>query len=291
MMRVFTVVARNGSFTKAADELDMAVQTVSKYIKNLEDQLDVQLFNRTTRKVNLNETGTAYLERCVDLLEQLDDLESSVHAQHGSPQGKIRITAPTGFGELHLVPALADFLELHPKIQLHTELSNRRVSLVEEGFDLALRIGALTDSSMVAKKLTSMRLTVFASPDYLEKHGTPSHPTDLIHHNCFVDHNLRHGRHWQFVENGQEFKVDVSGNFETNAPGAIKKLVLQGLGIGMCPMYVISADLVAGRLVSLFDNMEAYQFGVYAIYPHRKHLSRRVRTLVDFLAERFRKMQ
>ena len=290
MMKVFTVVARNRSFTGAARELDMATQTVSKYVKSLEDQLGVQLFDRTTRKVNLNHTGTAYFERCNELLQQFDELESSVTAQHVSPRGKIRISAPTAFGELHLVPALKDFLQLHPDIVVDADLSNRKVSLVEEGFDLAIRIGQLPDSSMVAKKLASMRVSVCASKEYLATHGTPQHPSDLANHNCFVDHNFRGGRHWPFVVDGKPLKVEVGGSFQSNSPGSISKMVLAGLGIGLSPMYIISTHLVAGRLVTLFDDYEANQFGVYAIYPHRKHLSRRVRVLVDFLAERFRQM-
>lgn len=290
MMRVFAVVARNGSFTKTAAELDMAVQTVSKYVKALEDDLDVQLFNRTTRKVSLNDSGRAYLEKCLDLLEQFDELESSVRFQHAAPKGRIKISAPTSFGELHLTPALRDFLHIYPDIKIEVYLSNRRVAMVEEGFDMALRIGQLPDSSMIAKKLTSMRMTICASPDYLAKYGKPSHPSDLVHHNCFVDQNLRHGRHWHFIENGQEFKVEVHGNFESNSPESMRRMTLAGLGIGFCPMYVISQDLVAGRLIPLFEENEAYLYGVYAIYPHRKHLSHRVRVLVDFLATRFRQM-
>lgn len=290
MMRVFTVVARTGGFTNAANELDIAVQTVSKYIKTLEDDLGVQLFDRTTRKVNLNNTGQAYLARCHDLLEQVEDLENSVKTHHGSPKGRIRISAPTAFGELHLVPALRDFQQEHPGILTDIDLSNRRVSLVEEGFDMAIRIGQLTDSSMIAKKLCSMRMSVCAAKSYLEKHGTPELPNELIHHNCFVDHNLRHGRHWHFRIEGIETKVSVAGNFEANSPGAIKQMVQAGLGIGLCPMYVINQEVVSGNIVTLFDSLEAYQFGVYAIYPHRKHLSTRVRVLVDFLAQRFRQM-
>ncbi|MDC0602782.1 LysR family transcriptional regulator [Aliiglaciecola sp.] len=290
MMRVFTVVARKTSFTRAADELGLATQTVSKYVKALEDQLDVQLFDRTTRRVNLNHTGKAYFERCIELLDQFDELDSSVKTQHGSPQGKIRISAPTSFGELHLVPGLRDFQLQHPKISIDLDLSNSRVSMVEDGFDLVLRIGQLPDSSMIAKKLSPMRVSICATPDYLKKHGKPEHPSDLVNHNCFVDTNFRYTKHWPFIINGQETRVDVTGNFQSNSPGSNFKMVLAGLGIGMCPMYVISSHLVTGQLVTLFDDFEASQFGVYAIYPHRKHLSRRVRVLVDFLAARFRQM-
>lgn len=288
LMRVFSVVARNGSFTKAANELNIAVQTVSKYVKALEDDLGVLLFNRTTRKVTLNDTGTAYLEKCVDLLDQIDELESAIKVTHSAPKGRIRISAPTSFGELHLVPAIRDFLVLYPDISVDIDLSNRRVSLVEEGVDMALRIGELPDSTMIARKLSAMRIVVCAAPEYLQHFGKPAHPEQLTNHNCFVDHNLRQGRSWRFLENKQVFKVDVKGNFEANSPGSMRRMVLSGLGIGLCPMYVIKDDIRCNTIVPLLEQYEAYQYGVYALYPHRKHLSHRVRVLVDFLAERFR---
>ncbi len=291
MMKVFATVARLNSFTKAASETGMAVQTVSKYVKSLEDDLNVQLFDRTTRKVTLNQTGKAYLERCQDVLSLFEEVESSVRDIHTAPTGKIRITAPTAFGEYHLVPQLAEFQNLYPDIEIELNLTNRRVSIVDEGFDLSIRIGQLTDSSMIAKKLTKMRVTVCASPEYLAQHGVPLHPRDLIDHNCLIDANVRFGKHWPFVENGQTFSVEVNGNFQANSPASMIKMVASGLGISMCPYYVMSNYVISGAVIPLFEDMEAIEYGVYAIYPHRKHLSKRVRTLVDFLAQKFRNMQ
>lgn len=290
MMRVFSVVARRGSFTSAAEELDMAVQTVSKYVKALEERLDVQLFDRTTRKVNLNATGTAYLERCNDLIGQFDEIENAVKQQNSTPQGRIRITAPTAFGELHLLPALAQFQRKYADISLDVDLSNRKVSLVDEGVDLAIRIGNLPDSALVARKLAPMRLCLCASPEYLVNKGTPKLPKDLKTHNCLIDANYRGGRHWMFNVDGELQKVEVNGYFTGNSPKAIRQMALAGVGIGFCPMYVISQDVISGKLTILFDKWEANEMGVYALYPHRKHLSVRVRVLVDFLAAQFRKM-
>lgn len=291
MMKTFVVVARHGSFTLAANELDISVQTVSKYIKALESHLDVRLFNRTTRNVHLSHTGTAYFERCVDLLGQFDELEASLSSEHHAPAGRVRISAPTAFGELHLVPVLAKFQQQYPKISIDIDLSNRRVSLVDEGFDLAIRIGQPSDSSMIAKKLTDMRVTVCAAPSYLQQHGTPSHPKELANHNCLIDTNFRFAKHWPFNVGGKEFKVEVAGNFQANSPGSIKKMVAAGLGIGICPYYVLNEEIIAGTLVPLFEKHEALNFGVYAMYPYRKHLSNRVRLLVEFLATQFRLMQ
>lgn len=291
LMRVFTTVARTESFTVAAQELNISVQTVSKYIKTLEDDLAVQLFDRTTRKVNINHSGQAYFERCKELLEQFDELESAIREDHSAPKGKVRMSAPTAFGELHIIPALADFQNKFPGIEIELDLTNRRVSLVDEGFDLVIRIAKLSDSSFVAKKLTPMRVCVCTSPTYIEKFGEPASPEDLIHHNCLIDTNSKFGRHWPFLINGKEVRIDVRGNFSANAPASMAKMVEAGIGIAMCPYYVLSKHIINGSIVTLFDNMEAIHYGVYAIYPHRKHLSNRVRTLVDFLAQRFRLMQ
>ncbi len=289
-MRVFVAVARHRSFTSAASELDLAVQTVSKYVKSLEDRLDVQLFDRTTRRVSLNETGKAYFEYCVGLLEQFEEVENAIKSQHSSPRGKVRLTAPTAFGELHLVPALAKFQQRYPQIKIDLDLSNRKVALVEEGFDMAIRIGDLASSSLVAKKLVSMRVCVCASPSYLKSRGRPGSPQELGEHNCLVDANFRHGKSWPFKVDGELIKVDVNGNFQGNSPRSIRQMALAGIGIGMCPMYVISHDLLAGKLELLFEQYEAYDFGVFALYPHRQHLSNRVRLLVDFLAQQFRQL-
>ncbi len=290
MMRVFCVVARTASFTKAAVELNIATQTVSKYVKALEDRLGAQLFDRTTRKVMLNHTGNAYYERCVDLLEQFDEVESSVSTLHGTPKGTIRISAPTAFGERHLVDALRDFQLVNPDIMIELDLSNRRVSVVEEGYDMVLRISELSDSSLIAKKLCSMPLVVCASPEYLDKYGSPTVPDDLAAHNCYQFINAQYGKYWPFNINGDDIKVEVSGRFKSNSPSALSKMAVAGLGIALSPLYIVSDDIRAGRLVTLFEQYQAYSFGVYAIYPHRKHLSKRVRVLVDFLAARFARL-
>lgn len=291
MMRTFVTVARTESFTKGAKELGLAVQTTSKYVKTLEDRLDVQLFDRTTRRVSLNETGKAYFERCVELLADFDDIESSVKSDHDSPRGRIKLSAPTAFGEMHLLPVLAKFQGIYPDISLDLDLSNRKVSLVDEGFDLAIRIGKLDDSNLIAKKLTNMRVSVCVAPSYLEKYGEPKRPEDLLHYNCLIDRNFRYGKNWPFLVDGREKKIAVTGNFKGNSPKSIRQMAVSGLGIGMCPMYVISQDVIAGRLKVLFQQNEAYDFGVFAIYPHRQHLSTRVRVLVDFFASQFRLLQ
>lgn len=289
-MRVFTAVAAEGSFTRGAERLGVSVQAASKQLKALENRLGVLLFDRNTRSVTLNETGRAYLERCSSLLDELDELESTVQSQHATLRGRIRMTAPTAFGARYLVPALCRFMEQHPDISVDLNLSDRRVALVEEGYDLGLRIGELTDSALVARKLAPMPVVVCASPDYLAKRGVPTTPEDLAGHRCVIDSNFRNERQWLFLVDGERRRVAVDGPLTANAPEASRQYALAGLGVARCPMYVVNEDIVGGRLRVLLAEYEAFRFGVYAMYPHRQHLSARVRTLVDHLAAEYRQL-
>jgi DNA-binding transcriptional LysR family regulator len=288
MMRVFVAVAREGSFTRAAEQLGIAVQTASKAVRQLEANLNAQLCDRTTRSVTLNDTGRAYFERCLELLDQFDELDSAVSAEHSAPQGRIRMTAPTTFGERNLLPVLASYLSDYPNIRIDLNLSDRKIALVDEGYDLAIRIGELKDSTMISRKLAPMRVVVCASPEYLQQHGVPATPQDLGNHACVIDTNFASENHWPFLVDNKLQRVTVAGPFQANTPEATRQMALAGVGIAMCPMYVISADLVAGRLQALFEKQEAYNFAVYALYPQRRHLSARVRSLVDHLAVSFR---
>jgi len=288
-MRAFVAVAAEGGFTKGAKRLGRSVQNTSKSVRQLEETLNAQLFDRTTRSVSLNATGRALLSQCSDLVERYDEVLAAVSAQQGKPSGTVRITAPTAFGSRHLTPALAPFLKQYPEVSIELSLTDRRVSLVEEGFDLAIRVGTLDDSSMIARKLTAMRVVVVAAPGYLADHGRPAHPDDLVEHRCIIDTNFRSDRRWRFQIEGGDHTVPIEGPFVVNSPEATRAMAVGGVGIGMCPMYVVNADIVAGRLLPLFEEHEAYDFGVYAIYPHSRHLAVRVRALIDHLVFSFRR--
>lgn len=289
-MRTFSAVAAEGSFTRGSERAGVSIQTASKTVKALEERLGAQLFDRNTRSVSLNATGRAYLERCDSLLAEFDELESSVQSEHRDLKGPIRMSAPTTFGERYLVEALCSFLDANPKISVDLSLNNRRVALIEEGFDLALRIGEPGDSSLVARRLAPMRVVVCAAPEYLAAHGTPAKPEDLSEHRCVIDNNFGSERQWPFLRDGQPLRVPVDGPLTANSPAATRRFALAGLGLAMCPMYVVGPDVVAGRLQVLFEEFEAYEFGVYALYPHRRHLTTRVRALVDHLAATFRQL-
>ncbi|MFT4677199.1 MAG: DNA-binding transcriptional LysR family regulator [Candidatus Azotimanducaceae bacterium] len=286
-MRVFQEVARHGSFTGAAEVLGKPVQTVSKAVRQLETQLKVLLFDRTTRSVALTDTGQAYLDQCQDLLDQFDELESSVHRAHDAPKGRIRMTAPTTFGEQNLLPILASFLSLYPDIRVELSLSNRKVSLIDEGIDLAIRIGRLNDSSLIARHLAPMRKVVCAAPEFLSRHGAPDNPLELNGYPCLIDTNFEDAHHWPFSIDAETVRVEVAGPFSANTPEATRQMAVAGLGIAMCPMYVIDQDLKNGALIALFETFEPPEMGVYALYPHRRHLSTRVRALVTHLEQVF----
>ena len=286
-MQAFAAVARHRSFTRGAKELGQSVKTISKYVQQLEARLGVQLLIRTTRKVTLTDMGAAYLDRCVPLLGQFDELEGVVQEKQAELAGLIRITAPTPFGIAKLVPALAIFQSNHPRVELDLQLADHRINLVEEGFDLAIRFGELEDSTLMARKLTEMPRVVCAAPDYLVSHGEPSHPTALSMHNCLLQQSLREVDQWQFQEDGKPMSVRVQGKFRANSPSAITRMAAEGLGVGRTTLFLAQPFIDRGQLKVLLEKYAERPLAVNAIYPQTKHLVARVRALIDHLATTF----
>ncbi|GAB2183274.1 LysR family transcriptional regulator [Roseibium sp. LAB1] len=283
-MRAFVAVAQEQSFTAAGRRLGLSTKLVSKYVRHLESQLKTQLFNRTTRSVSLTDVGTAYLERCRPILEQLDDLDSLVRERQGALAGQIRLTAPTGFGSTRLSEALVPFLREHPDVEVDMRLSDHRLAVVEEGLDLAIRIGALRDSTLIARKLAGMPLVLCASPDYLQRHGRPQDPSALSTHVCLVDNNQTGLNIWRFHSGDKEHVVRLNGAVRSNSPGALARMATGGLGITIAPLYAIEDALQDGRLERVLPTYETDTFGLYALYPPNRHLTRRVRALIEHLA-------
>ena len=286
-MRTFAAIAAHGSFTEGAKRLGISTKLASKYVRQLEERLGAQLFHRTTRSVNLTETGRAYYTRCLPLLDQFDELEGLVQARQSELAGPIRITAPTGFGSKQLVHALKPFQAIHPKVSIELHLSDHHVSVIDEGFDLAVRFGDLKDSSLVAKKLMDMRIVCCASPDYLEQHGTPTTPDALAIHNCLLRTTTVHVEHWDFRIDGTVQSIPVSGNFKANSPRAVAHMAADGLGIGRTPLYTAEPFIESGRLRLLFKEYEARTIGLYAVYPPSRHLTARIRAVIDHLVAYF----
>lgn len=286
-MRSFSAVVASGSFTAAAARLGISKALTSKYVGQLEERLGVRLLNRTTRQLNVTEAGEAYYLRCRRLLEEFDELEGAIKHQQQAPQGRLVVAAPATFGEMYLTPAVAEYLEEQHRVSVELVLADRFVNIVEEGFDLAVRIGALADSSLIARRLAPARIVACAAPAYLERNGAPAHPQDLRSHSCVIDTNFRSANQWPFQRNGQHFNVKVEGRFRVNNARAAREMILAGHGIGLCPTYVVGAALRDGRLRLVLGDFDIFELGVYAVYPHYRHLAAKVRSFVEFLAQRF----
>jgi DNA-binding transcriptional LysR family regulator len=255
-------------------------------VARLEDRLGARLLNRTTRDVSLTDTGRAYLDRARALLDDFEALEGSVREEDG-PRGLLRISAPVAFGASQLDPALLDFARAHPQVALEVAYADRMVNLVEEGFDMAVRIGALPDSSLVAKRLAPVRMVSCASPAYLEQHGVPQTPADLARHEAIIDLNMREPYAWPFGDGRNREEVRVHGRLRFSSAEACLAAACDGFGITYTPDFVAAEELKAGRLTPLLCDHEPATIHIHAVYPHARHLSSKVRAMVDFLAARF----
>ncbi len=284
-MQAFQFVAQTGSFAEAARKLNLANSVVSKRIKDLEDFLGAQLFLRTTRQVTLTETGHSYLDYVQRVMDELEEVESGIRYQTQKPVGTIKLTAPMSFGLQALAPALTSYLEKHPDVAIKTYLSDRRVDLVTEGYDLAIRIGTLEDTSLVAKKLGHSRRIVCATPSYFKKHGKPEKPSDLKRYNCLSYINLAEGKAWPFWEKDKKMWQPVSGNFMSDNGDLLYQAALSGCGITMLPAFIISDAIKQKNLVPVLEEFEDKNFDIYAVYQQTRHLSTKIRTLIDHLSD------
>jgi len=287
-MEAFVRVAETGSFSEAARRLGVSKSLISRQIAALEGELGARLFNRTTRSLTLTEEGRGYQTQLTRILGDIEAANASVSHLQVTPRGRLRVNAPMSFGTLHLAPAVRDFLDRYPEVDLDLVLNDRFVDLIEEGFDLAVRIGRLADSSLVARKLAPMRLVVCASPAYLAAHGNPVRPADLKQHRCLAySGNTRHDE-WRFrTPDGGETAVAIEGRLRVNNGDVLRVAALQGLGLANLPSFIVGGDLQAGTLVSVLAEYAPPEAGIHAIYPQGRYLSPKVRALVDFLAARF----
>jgi DNA-binding transcriptional LysR family regulator len=287
-LQVFSQVVETGSFSAAAARLGLSATATSRYVAELEAHLQTRLLNRTTRRVSLTETGRAFYERAVQLLADLGEAEQEAQRAAIVPRGTIKLTTSVNFGVRHVAPAIAAFLAAHAGVRFDVSLSDRIVDLVEEGFDLGVRIGAPGSDNIVARKLGETRLLPCASPAYLQAHGAPQMPEDLASHNCFTYEYVAPRNLWRFRDAaGAERAVRVSGNLHSNNGDLLAEVAAQGAGIVFEPAFIVGPELRAGRLVPLLQEFVAPPMAIYAVYPSRKHLSAKVRLFVDFLVTRF----
>ena len=284
-MRAFVAVVEAGGFSAAARRTGVSKAMVSKQVGKLETDLGIRLLHRTTRRVNATSTGQAYFEQCRPLVEEVDELDTAMHSNTAEPMGALRVTAPVSFAELHLMRTVSDFSGRYPKVRVDLILSDSFVDLVDERIDMVVRIGALEDSTLVARKLGNMSLLVCAAPGYLDKHGEPTHPEQLANHLCVVDSNHPTGTRWTLGDTGNAATVDVKAKALVNSVRAARALALLGNGIRYLPSFAIADDIAKGRLQRLLPDHESVPLGIYAIYPHRRHLSAKVRLFIEHLTE------
>ncbi len=288
-IQVFIQVAANGSFAAAARQLGLSRSVVSKHVQALERHLGARLLNRTTRRLSLTSAGAAYYERARDIMAELEEAEAAVTSLQAQPRGRLRINAPVSFGIQHLAPRLPAFIARYPELEIEISYNDRFVDLVNEGFDVAVRIGQLKDSSLVARRIAPVQVILCASPSYLERHGWPQQPAELSSHNCLCYSYQRYSQEWRFIDpEGGMHKVTVSGNLRANNGETLLTAAEQGLGIVQTPDFIAANALRAGKLVQLMPDYRAEPLAVHAVYPYTRHPSAKVRTFVDFLVEEFR---
>lgn len=286
-LTAFVAVVECGSFVDAARRIHSSNAAISRYIQELETYLGVRLLQRSTRKIALTDVGRDYYQRIKQILTDLDDADSTVGANNASLVGTIRINAPLSFGTRYLAPLWGGFMARHPSIDLDIELTDRRIDLLEEGIDLAIRIGNLADSSLVSRRLATCHSILCAAPSYIKKYGEPKTPEEISQHSVISFSNAIHNDSWHFYSpTGEEKTINVKPRMHTNNGDTIRAVILDGQGIALQPTFLVAGDIQAGNLVTFLPGWSGPTFGIHAIYPSRKHLSLKVKTLIDYLAER-----
>jgi len=283
-MRMYVAVIDGGSFAAAADRLGVSRAMVSKQVQKLEEHLGTRLMNRTTRRLSLTETGRAFYERSVQIVADVEEAEQIAGQMTRSPQGVLRVTIPLSYGQHRLAAILGAYTQAYPMVQLDIAMSDRKVDLVEEGFDVAVRIGALPQSDLIARQLGSAHSIACAAPAYLARFGTPRVPADLSDHACLSYSLTSGGADWRFAAPGGPLIVPVAGPIKADNGDIIRLAAIAGAGIAFQPGFIVDDDLAAGRLVRVLPDWQSPDMGIYAVYPSRKHLSAKVRTFVDLLA-------
>jgi len=287
-LETFVAVADTGSFTAAADRLDVAKSAVSRRVSALEERLGVQLIRRTTRRLNLTETGRSFHLRCVRILADLVEAESAVAQEHGELRGHLRVALPLSFGLHHMCEPIAEFNRRHPNVSFDLDLNDRKVDLVEEGIDVAVRIGHLRDSSLIARKIFDSRTVICGGSAYLREHGVPETPGDLEHHACLVYGNLPDPNRWTYRDrSGQQEFISVKPAMIVNSGEFLCAAASRNLGLVMQPTFIAHKAIERGELVPILTDWSWPLTPAYAIYPQTRHLSYRVRAFIDFLVEHF----
>jgi len=287
-MDTFIKVVEAGSITGAAARLGVAKSAVSRRLKELEGHLGVELFHRTTRRMNLTETGRAYYHQSVRILEDVLEAELATSKAHGTLKGSLKVALPSSFGLMHMGPAIQAFSKQHPQIEFDLDFNDREVDLIQEGFDLAIRIAKLPDSSLIARRLAPIQTVLCASPEYLKRAGTPQTPEELIDHQCLVYNLIHDFEHWHLTDGkGELIKTKIHSYMKASSGEFLRNAAVEGQGIVFMPTFIVYKEIERGALVPILKDYKLAKIDAYAIYPQTRHLSQRVRAFVDFLVKRF----
>ncbi|MDH0342291.1 MULTISPECIES: LysR family transcriptional regulator [Chromobacterium] len=287
-IRAFVCVAELGSFAAAAERLELSRAMVTKLVSSLEGRLGVRLMHRTTRRLSLTEAGETYLGQAGGLLAELDDLDARLSQGASSPVGRLRVSAPVSFGMRYLGRVVAGFHQQYPQIEVELNLNDRRVDLVEEGFDLGLRVSNLSDSSLVARRLARIRDLVVAAPSYLQRCGTPATPADLAEHQCLLYALTTQPNLWDFTApDGSSGRVKVKGMLRANNGDILTDAAIHGMGVILQPRFLVEQGLAEGTLVPLLSDYDWHCLDLSAVYPARRHVPGKVRAFVDYLQQFF----
>jgi len=287
-METFVRVVEVGSISGAAERLGVAKSVVSRRIAHLEERLGAQLFRRTTRRLNLTDTASSFYDRCLRILADVQEAEDAVSDEHATLRGRLRVAVPLSFGLMHLGPAIEDFTRAHPDVEFDLDFNDRQVDLLTEGFDVAVRIAHLADSSFIARRLATIKVAVCASPDYLERYGTPGTPAELGDYACITYTHDPDPSLWTYESpNGKRVSVRVKSRLLANNGDFMCEAAIAGQGIALLPTFIVYKAIAQGRLVRILPDYIWPSIDAYAVYPQTRHLSHRVRAFVDFLAERF----
>jgi DNA-binding transcriptional LysR family regulator len=285
-MSVFVRVVEKGSFTLAARYLNHSTSYISKELSRLESRLGVRLLNRSTRKISLTDSGRTYYEYCRQIVADAEEAERSISAQHDVPRGTLKISAPLSLGHTYLADLLPQFLKTYPDVQMEVDFDERLVDVIAEGYDVVIRVTNLKDTSLISRKIMSSSIITLASPDYLRRKGCPAHPGDLIEHDCISYTYLQRPAYWDYFSgDGKQLGVTVKPQVVCNDAELQRSMAVAGVGITRLPSFCCQDELSTGALVPILKEYEFKDLGVYALYPHRRHLSAKVRVFVDFLVK------
>lgn len=287
-IQAFVHIVNASTMTAAAARLGVAKSAMSRRLSELEEQLGVELFHRTTRKLVLTESGQAFYARCTQILADLEEAEHTVSQAHHELSGQLRVAAPLSFGVMHLGPAIIEFQTQHPNLNFDIDFNDRQIDLIQEGFDVGIRIAHLKDSSLIARKLAKVSTVVCATPDYIKQYGRPNTPEDLVNHLCITYSNMKDPSHWVFInKQGSEQIIKVSKFMQANNGSFLSDVAIAGLGILRLPTFIAYESIAKNKLTQILQEYSIPEVNAYAIYPPTRHLSLRVRCFIDFLVERF----